>query len=323
MSEPPEWLRPVEIVLGILSIAVALTVLLNPSYGMSTILSLLAYSLVIYAVRMFLAGGASGSVPSLRLAGLAGGAVVAAIAATELLSPGLGLPTLVTLFASALAVEGLDRLANSLNRARPRWFRVSAFTVGGLTLALAGTAIALPSLAHFSLVALLTITITLTGAESIISGIRPSSPKQVTLIKLIAFAMFYGFVNINWIDLYYNQVPGYHVWLILTYMAPFGVLLVFQGFKDWQLALSLGLLVSLMNDLGYYFSGDLLFGFHVDLVNWLAGQLGLLGTKTLFTFQAGLFTFPVSSYLMGFSIYARVVVVFTVLYHWWRRPMFR
>ena len=134
------------------------------------------------------------------------------------------------------------------------------------------------------------------------------------------FAIFYGFVNINWIDLFATSAPGYHIWLILTYMAPFGVLLVFQGLRDWQLALSLGLLVSLLNDVGYYFTGDLLFGFHVPLVPWLAGQLGFLGNTVLFVFQGGLFTFPVTSTLMGLSIYSRIAVVMAVLFHWWRYP---
>jgi len=156
-----------------------------------------------------------------------------------------------------------------------------------LTLLLAGASFALPDLALLSLVILLTFVLLVNGIESIIAGIRPSSKKQLTLLKLILFALFYGFVNINWIDLFATSAPYYHIWLILTYLAPFGVLLVFQGFKDWQLALSLGLLVSLVNDLGYYFSGDLLFGFHVQLLSWLAGQLGFLGSRVLFVFQRG------------------------------------
>ncbi len=142
----------------------------------------------------------------------------------------------------------------------------------------------------------------------------------MVLIKLILFSGVYGFLNINWIDLFATTAPYYHIWLILSYFAPFGVLLVFQGLKDWQLALSLALLVSLVNDLGYFFTGDLIFGFRVALIPWLAGQLGFLGDKVLFVFQGGLLTFPVTSTLLGLTVYARIASVTTILYHWWRFP---
>ncbi|MCL4540240.1 MAG: hypothetical protein M1378_11705 [Bacteroidetes bacterium] len=99
-------------------------------------------------------------------------------------------------------------------------------------------------MARITLVGILTITIVINGVESIVSGIRPSSPKQIALIKLIGFAVFYGFLIVNWIDLFGSGAPGYHVWLILICFAPFDMLLVFQGLKDWQLALGLGLIVS-------------------------------------------------------------------------------
>jgi hypothetical protein len=72
-----------------------------------------------------------------------------------------------------------------------------------------------------------------------------------------------------------------------------------------------------VNDLGYY-SDDVLFGFHEELIPWLSEQLGSQGSTLLFTFQCGLFTIPVTSYLIGASVYLRIVVV--VLYQWCRRP---
>jgi hypothetical protein len=259
--------------------------------------------------------------PALRRGlGLALGITAAVVVVLVILQPGLGFTTFSLLLATGLAIQGLERLSDVTHLGHPRWLRVSALTVGLTTLALAGVIATVPRLTTITLVAVLALTVSVNGIESIVLGIQPSTKKQLTLVKLVTFALFYGFVNVNWIDLYYNRVPAYHVWLIFAYMAPFGVLLVFQGLKDWQLALSLGLLVSLVNDLGYYFSGDLLFGFHKKLIPWLLGQLGFQGGKILFTFQGGVFTIPVTSYLMGASIYARIAVVVAVLYHWWRRP---
>jgi uncharacterized membrane protein HdeD (DUF308 family) len=318
-KRPPGWVRTAQVALGVLSIMVTLVVVLNPDFGTGTIVSLLAFAVLLNSFRIAAAGGVTQLPRMLRGLSLGLGLLTAAIVIFVILSPGIGLETLTLLIAAGLAIQGVDRVAHTIHRGHPRWLRVSALTVGATTLVLAGAIAAFPGITLVTLVALLTLTLVLNGIDSVVVGISPSSPKQLALVKLVLFALFYGFVNVNWIDLYYNQVPAYHIWLILTYMAPFGVLLVFQGLKNWQLALSLGLLVSLVNDVGYYFSGDLFFGFHVQLIPWLAGQLGFEGGKVLFVFQGGLFTIPVTSYLMGASIYGRIAVVVGVLYNWWRR----
>jgi len=309
-----------EIILGTLSIAVALAVVLNHEYTKGTVPSLLVFAVLLNSIRIATAGGER-RLPALRRGiSLTLGVAAAAVVITLILLPGIGFTTFTLLLATALAIQALDRLSNVTHLGHPEWLRVSAFTVGVATLALAGVMVALPRLTTITLVAILALVVSVNGIEGIVVGIQPSTKKQLTLVKLVVFALFYGFVNVNWIDLYYNRVPAYHIWLILTYMAPFGVLLVFRGFKDWQLALSLGLLVSLVNDLGYYISGDLLFGFHKALIPWLEGQLGFQGNNFLFTFQGGLFTIRVTSYLMGASVYLRIAVVIAILYQWWRRP---
>jgi hypothetical protein len=191
---------------------------------------------------------------------------------------------------------------------------------GVLTITLAAFAVLTPDIATLTLVPLLAVIVLVNGIEMIVWGLRPTDPRQLTLLKLVLFSAFYGLILINWLDLYGTSAPAYHIWLVLTYMAPFGVLIVFQGLKDWQLALSLGLLVSLMNDVGYFFIGDLLFGFHKAILPWIEGQLGFFGNQLLFEFQGGIFTIPVTSILMGFTIYGRIAVVSLVLYHWWRNP---
>jgi len=318
-GEPPRVVRVAEMVLGALSIIITLIVVLNPSFGTATIVSLLAFAVILNSFRIVSSGGAF--LPAMLRGITVGlGILTAIIVAIVILSPSIGLATLTLVFAIGLAIQGLARLAHTAHVGHPRWLRVSALTTGAITIVLASIIATLPSVTKVSLVALLSLALVVNGIDSVVAGIRPRTRKQLTLVKLVLFALAYGFVNVNWIDLYYNRVPAYHLWLVLTYMAPFGVLLVFQGLKDWQLALSLGLLVSLVNDLGYYFSGDLFFGFHVRLIPWLEGQLGLEGGRLLFTFQGGPFTIPVTSYLMGASVYARVAVVALVIYHWWRRP---
>lgn len=318
----PYWYRLAEIILGLASVAVAVVVLANPSYGLSQLVLLLAVSIALNGFRMLVTGGIKRRLMSLESLGLMGGGTVTlTIVLYEYAFPGLGLATLVALLAVALTIQGLGRIVHSAGRGYPGWLRGSALATGLLTVAAALIVVFVQGIALLSLTAILAVLVLLNGIEGVVSGLRPTNKRQLIILKLVLFSALYGLILINWLDLYGTSAPAYHVWLVLTYMAPFGVLIVFQGFKDWQLALSLGLLVSLTNDLGYFFVGDLLFGFQVPLLPWISGQLGLLGNQVLFYFQGGLFYIPVTSWLMGASIYARVVVVAAVLYHWWTAPL--
>jgi Zn-dependent protease with chaperone function len=135
-------------------------------------------------------------------------------------------------------------------------------------------------------------------------------------LRLLAFSGLYGFVLINWVDLFGANLPAYHFWLILMYFAPAATSIAMQGLEDVELTLALGLFTSLMNDILYFVAGDLLFGFHVDLLSWWAGQFGAEGWKALFTFNGGPLHFPVYSWLMGLSIYARIALVVYLSERW-------
>ena len=139
------------------------------------------------------------------------------------------------------------------------------------------------------------------------------------ILKLVALAGIYGFVFVNWIDLFNVTVPGYHIWLIFMFFFPFVSQVFMFGRKDIELVVSLGLLASLMNDLFYFVVGDLFFGFHVGLFDWYLHQLGFYGSTVLYTFIGIGFTFPVTSWMMGLAIYGRIIVVSLILNHYWKR----
>jgi hypothetical protein len=96
-------------------------------------------------------------------------------------------------------------------------------------------------------------------------------------------------------------------------------LLFLLGFDNWKLVAGMGLLGSLFNDLGYYPAAFLFFGRKVDLAEWYVFQLGFKGMETAWTFNGGFFTFPMTSLLMGLSIYARVIAVTLLTWRWWVR----
>ena len=68
----------------------------------------------------------------------------------------------------------------------------------------------------------------------------------------------------------------------------------------------------------YYPAGMLLFGRRYDLLEFYKFQLGLKGFVVRWFFNGGFFTFPVSSIVMGLSIYVRVVAAAFFCWKWWR-----
>lgn len=129
---------------------------------------------------------------------------------------------------------------------------------------------------------------------------------------LILFAVVYGLVFINYIDIITNgsSNSGYHLWLVLMYFVPFGILSVLD-IKNWKLTLGLGLLASVMNDFFYGLMRTVM-GAPLDLGTyynlWLIPQ-----SKFLFTLNLGFTTIPVESWMMAASIYLRFGAVYALL----------
>lgn len=149
-------------------------------------------------------------------------------------------------------------------------------------------------------------------------GLKKEESKANFTTKLLLLAFFYGLFVVNIIDLTVQGFPGYHLFLTLLYFYPFLVACLVLGFDDWELLIGLGFVSSLMNDLLYAPVGVLLFKKHYDLAEWYLWQLGFRGLDVKWYFDAGFVRVPVSSILMGLSIYARILVSYLVLRKWWR-----
>ena len=325
--------RGAQIFLGLFSIGFAVVVLATLEFTINGLLLLLGETVVLVSAQTLLAGGRLLSenwlqlrAPQFRrhaarawiIVGL--GILAVALTAFALLDPGLATTAAAFLLAIVLVLLGLGRIFQAARVSAPLWLRGSLLSTGALIVLVVVIAVSFQSLALASFAILVGIILLVTGVETVVTGLHPTDPRQFVLLKLILFSAFYGLILINWIDLYGKSVPAYGIWLVLTYMAPFGVLLVFEGWDSWPLAISLGLMVSLMNDVGYYFVGNLLFGFHQNLGPWIAGQLGFQGSQVVTYFEGGSFTLTVTSWMMGASIYARAAVVAVILLYWWRHP---
>jgi uncharacterized membrane protein HdeD (DUF308 family) len=325
--------RVAEILLGLFSVGFAVVVLAQPQLSLTGLVVLLGEAVALFSAQTVLAGGrvvtskegwlrGPGSLwHTIRSWGIVGvGLLAIGLTAFAVLDPSLALTTVVFALALALLSGGFGRILQSSGESLPHWLRGSTLTTGLFSVLLVGISVAFYGFAIATFAILVGIILLISGIETVVTGLRPTDARQFVLLRLLLFSAFYGLILINWIDLFGKQVPAYGIWLILTYMAPFGVLMVFQGWKSWPLAISLGLLVSLFNDVGYFFIGNLIFGFHEPLGPWIAGQLGFDGSRLVTIFQGGSFHIDVTSWMMGFSIYARAAVVGLILYHWWRHP---
>jgi len=325
--------RGTQIFLGLFSIGFAVVALATPVVSVRGLILLVAESVVILSAQSILAGGRVISETwfgpetplfwrhVLRSWGILGvGVLGVALALFAALDPSLAATSAAFVLAGVLVLMGFTRLFQASGVALPWWLRGSLLSTGVLIVVLVVLAATVQQLALSGFVILVGVILLVTGIETVVTGLHPTDPRQFVLLKLLLFSAFYGLILINWIDLYGKSVPAYGVWLILTYSAPFGVLIVFEGWRSWPLAASLALLVSLMNDVGYFFVGNLIFGFHENLGPWIAGQLGFLGNQVVTYFEAGAFSITVTSWMMGLSIYARCVVVGVILFYWWRHP---
>jgi len=326
--------RIAQVLLGLASAGLAIYVLAQPQVSLGGLVALLAAAVGCLSAQTVLAGGQLFVPDEPRRRGFESlgrrlvvpwgvvgvGLFAIALSTFAGLDSNLAVQLVVFVLALALVSQGLARILHSAGVTLPRWVRGSSFGTGVLSVVLVGASLVFYGFAIAAFAILVGVILLIGGIETVVAGLRPTDPRQFVLLKLVLFSAFYGLILINWIDLFGKTVPAYGIWLVLTYMAPFGVLIVFEGWSSWPLATSLGLLVSLFNDVGYYFIGNLIFGFHQPLGPWIAGQLGFRGSAIVTYFEGGNFSIAVPSWMMGLSIYLRAAVVGAILVYWWRHP---
>lgn len=123
----------------------------------------------------------------------------------------------------------------------------------------------------------------------------------------------YGAILVNRFDLRppsFVVGPDYDLFLMALYFLP-GILVAIFYRNVWLIPL-VGLAVSLMNDMIYEPAG-VIWGVRTMRsinANWYLQQLGFLGSeKVILTLSFGIVSVPVTSLLMGISVYVRASIV--------------
>ncbi len=149
---------------------------------------------------------------------------------------------------------------------------------------------------------------------------RPENRRLATNLEgklpfLIIFAILYGLIFINYIDVNTlgSNILGYHLWLAFMYFLPFVILSIFD-IRNWRLTIGLGFITSLMNDLLYGAIQRVIkptYNLVAYYNKWLIPQ-----STILFHMNLGFAVIPITSWMMALSIYLRIAVMCLLLKTW-------
>jgi uncharacterized membrane protein HdeD (DUF308 family) len=157
------WLRLVEIIAGIIIIALGVFVIANPSLATITLVFFLGVALIILGVTCFIRVFANGIAGWQRLLNLILSALTIILAAFVIANPLIyGSSLLVVLLGLALLFAGIASAARGA---------AGGIVVGILGIILGFVVIVFPGLGLATLVFLLAVFLVIFGLESIVSGI--------------------------------------------------------------------------------------------------------------------------------------------------------
>lgn len=176
MSEEkiPKWLRPLYIIIGLVAVVLGIAVLLMPNVAVDTLVFLLYFALLFIGTGRILIGALFKLLPrGLRIINIIAGLVLLGLAITVLVYqyPYFATAVLVSLLAFGLLINGLTRIiAGGSAKILPNWMRGLLVAGGVLTIILSIIVLVYPGVALLTLVFLLSIGLTWSGIDAIVSG---------------------------------------------------------------------------------------------------------------------------------------------------------
>lgn len=164
--------RALEIVGGLIVIATAIVVLLDPQFTVLTLLTVIAAGLVIGGLSRIGVGVVAVVLPpTLRALNTASGIIALVLGVVALLDVGGAVATLIATLALALLLVGAFEIGVGVARHPPTWLRFSIIALGVLTIILAGIVIIDTTLAFSFRAALLALALLFVGTRNLVHGI--------------------------------------------------------------------------------------------------------------------------------------------------------
>jgi hypothetical protein len=169
--------RVLELIGGLIVIAAAAVVLLDPQFAVLTLVIVIAAGLLIGGLFRIGVGVFATILPStLRALNTAGGVIAVVLGIAALLDLGAAVATLITILALALLLVGAFEIGVGVARHPPAWLRVSVILLGILTIILAGIVIVDTTIAEGVLAAILALALLFLGIRNLVHGFTGHHP---------------------------------------------------------------------------------------------------------------------------------------------------
>ncbi len=172
--------RALEIAGGLIVIAAAIVVLVDPQFAVLTLVIVIAAGLVIGGLfRVGVGIFATVLPPTLRALNTAGGVIAVVLGVAALLDTGAAIGVLIAILALALLLVGAFEIGVGVVRHPPTWLKVSIIVLGVLTIILAGIVVIDTTIADSVLAAILAIALLLVGVRNLVHGFTGHHPVEM------------------------------------------------------------------------------------------------------------------------------------------------
>ena len=166
-------IRILQIVVGIIAIALSMAVIVNPGFGIEILVFLLSLTLLVVGIERV----SIGFLPyikksSTRISNIVLGGLAIALAIIVIAFPIFTIGFLVTLLAIGLLFIGAARIVHGVfNKQTSKWSRILLIAVGILSIGISFMVFINPLLGIFILTFMLAVNLLIIGVESIVHGV--------------------------------------------------------------------------------------------------------------------------------------------------------
>jgi uncharacterized membrane protein HdeD (DUF308 family) len=177
----PGWWRALEVLAGLLVLALAVIVLADPQFVLTTLVYVIGAALLIGGLSRIGVGlFARIFSPAARGLNLGGGIIAVIIGIVVIVDPSLGIGALIFILAAAILFVGVvEIVVGGLAKHRPTWLRTLVVIVGVLTVILSALTVLDAPLGQGLLAAILAIALVFLGVRDIVHGISGHRPVPV------------------------------------------------------------------------------------------------------------------------------------------------
>ena len=171
LLKQPSWLRALEIITGIMSIILGITVLIYPDWGVATLIVWLSVGLMFIGIRSIALVGVKGLSNGSKALSVISGILSVILAFLVIIFPDYGVATLIWFVAFGLLIYGFTMMYLAyVLKETPGYTRGWMVAIGVLDVILSVLVLVLPGASLLTLVIILAVVLLVSGVEMIVSG---------------------------------------------------------------------------------------------------------------------------------------------------------